>query len=113
VAGGEDVATQELTTGGSLESNEEPTGRMEIEHPERQRPEPAGLGDGDKAGQMNGLVINSGANANEFPSMPNMNTGFNNGMDYNQMMQFMSGNMGSPMGAFNPMMGKLDSCVPT
>jgi hypothetical protein len=109
VTGGEDVVAHEKANGGSMESIEEPAGRMEIEHVERQQPSAAGLGDSDKAGQMNGT---SGTNANEFPNMPNMNPGFNNGMDYNQMMQFMSGNMGSPMGAFSPMMGKLDAYVP-
>ena len=35
----------------------------------------------------------------------NMSTGLNNGMDYNQMMQFMSGNLGNGMANFNPMIG--------
>lgn len=112
MVGGENVAAQEQANCGSMESIEEPTGRMEMEHPERQQPSPTGLGDSDKAGQMNGSLMNSGTNANEFPNMPNMNTGFNNGMDYNQMMQLMSGSMGTPLGAFNPMMGKSDACVP-
>jgi hypothetical protein len=48
----------------------------------------------------------SGTNTNDFSNTMSLNPGFNNGMDYNQMMQLMSGNMGTGMANFNPMMGK-------
>lgn len=59
-----------------------------------------------KANEAAGGPFNVGVNMNAggFPNMMNMNmnTSFNNPMDYNQMMQYMSAN---GMGNFNNMMG--------
>jgi hypothetical protein len=56
--------------------------------------------DGVAASQFN-MGVDMGASG--FPNMMNMsmNTGFNNPVDYNQMMQYMSAN---GMGNFNNMM---------
>ncbi len=94
---------------------EEATGRQETEQPEKQQYDAAGLGDSEIRSKQNGHAMSVVTNSNEFSSLPNVNTGFNTsispamspGMDYTQMMQFMSGNMASGMGSFNPMMGKL------
>ena len=65
----------------------------------------------DKAGQEPPTNIASDStpnmmdvsmNANGFPNMMNMNMGYGNNMDYNQMMQYMAGN---GMGNFANMMG--------
>jgi hypothetical protein len=90
----------------SRELVEEPNGKEESGQLDRQQHDPAGLGDSDKIPKLSGLTMNEGPNANDFPNVINPNTGFNNGMDYNQMMQFMSGNMGGGLPNFNPMMGK-------
>lgn len=58
-------------------------------------------------GDINGtFVVEANPNAAGFPNMMNMNMnmGFNNTMDYTQMMQFMSTN-GMSMGNMNNMMG--------
>jgi hypothetical protein len=79
------------------------------EKPEKQQHDPAGLGDSDQLRKVDGPAMSpamsSATNPNEFQSMMNMNSSLNNGMDYNQMMQLMSGNMGSGIANFNPMMG--------
>ena len=61
----------------------------------------------EKQGEMGYPGTNEFPNANGSSNMMNLNPGFNNGMDYNQMMQMMSGGMGGGMAGFNPMMGKL------
>lgn len=89
--------------------------KQDMEQPEKQQHDPAGLGDSEKSGKTNGHALSVVTNSNDFSSTPNVNTGFNAGispgmspgMDYTQMMQFMSGNMASGMGNFNPMLGML------
>lgn len=85
---------------------DEPKGIEGKEHLENQQHNPPSLGEGDKSSNMNGPAISPCANTNDFSNMMNLSTGFNNGMDYNQMLQLMSGNMGAGMANFNPMMGK-------
>jgi hypothetical protein len=64
------------------------------------------VNDQAKANGAVGGPFNMGVNMNAggFPNMMNMNmnTSFNNPVDYNQMMQYMSAN---GMGNFNNMMG--------
>jgi hypothetical protein len=85
---------------------QEPKNEEETEQPEKKQYDPAGLGDGDNPSKLNGAAMVSGTNINDFSNTMNLSPGFNNGMDYNQMMQLMSGNMGTGMANFNPMMGK-------
>ncbi len=101
-AGGEESKIE------SRELIEEPKRIEEAGQSKQQQHDPAGLGDGAKSSKMNGPVMSSGTNPNDFSNTMNLNTCFNNGMDYNQMMQIMSGNMGTGMANFNPMMGKSD-----
>jgi hypothetical protein len=56
--------------------------------------------------------MNSGATSSDFPNMMSLSPGLNNAMDYNQMMQFMSGNMSAGMPNFTPMMGTSDMSLP-
>jgi hypothetical protein len=90
---------------------QEPKSEEETEQPEqpqKQQYDPAGLGDDDISSKLNGAAMVSGTNINDFSNTMNLSPGFNNGMDYNQMMQLMSGNMGTGMANFNPMMGKFN-----
>ena len=80
-------------------------GRTETLETEKQQPDPAGLGDLDN-NKIHQSAVGSASNQNDVPNTINLNNGLSNGMDYNQMMQFMSGNMGGGMANFNPMMGK-------
>ena len=87
---------------------EDTRGKEETELPDRQQYDPAGLGDSDKTSKMDGVAMSSAPSPNEFPNMMNMmnmNPGLTNGMDYNQMMQFVSSNVGNGIASFNPMMG--------
>lgn len=82
-------------------------GRTETLETEKQQYDPAGLGDGDK-NKIHQPAFGSASSSSDVANMMNVSNGFNNGMDYNQMMQFMSGNMGGGMANFNPMMGEFD-----
>lgn len=102
-----DILNQEGSKSASRGLWEDDKGKEETEKPERQQHDPAGLGDSHKSRKLDGPPLSSVSNPNEFQNTMNLNTGLNNGMDYNQMMQFMSGNLGNGMANFNPMMGML------
>lgn len=81
-------------------------GNDKAEESNKQEYDPAGLGDGRQPSKIAVPAMSSATISNGFPNLMNPNPGLNNGIDYNQMMQFMSGNMGNGMANFNPMMGK-------
>lgn len=87
-----------------------PKDREETAQLGKQQVDPAGLGGCEDHSQMHESAADSGSgsNLNENINMMNPSNGFENGMDYNQMMQLMSGNMGNGMGNFNPMIGESD-----
>jgi len=72
----------------------------ETKTPVVQEPQDIKDGDGEKA---KAGIVDSRMNPNGFPNMPNMNMPFNNPMEYNQMMQYMSAN--GMMGNSSAMMG--------
>jgi hypothetical protein len=101
----EALATQDDRRRGVRDSEEEYHPAEAKEESEKQDHDPAGLAKSDQDVKATTQSVGPDMNNNGFPNMMNLSPGFNN-MDYNQMMQFMSSNMGNGMASFNPMMSK-------
>lgn len=103
---GDCTTSQDEYKSGSRVVIEQPEGQEETTQPGKQQHGSVGLEGSDQSSKMNGPDLNPGMNSADFSNMMPLDPSFNHGMDYNPMMQFMSGNMGSGMANFNPLLGK-------
>lgn len=107
----ESVAAPQLFKSNSREYMEGLKSNEEAEKSNKQEYDPAGLGDSHQPSKIEAPVMSFTTISNGFPNLMSPNSGLNNAMDYNQMMQFMSANMGGGIANFNPMMGKSSSML--